>query len=314
MKTIIQIPCFNEAEHLAETIMALPKSLAGIETVEVLIIDDGSDDNTSEIARECKVDHLIILPHHTGLAQAFSVGLDACLKLGADIIVNTDADNQYKASEIQNLINPILEGKAEFVIGDRVVTESQHFSPTKRRLQKLGSKIVSKAAGLKIPDATSGFRAMTREHALRTNVLSSYSYTLETLIQAGIQHTNVAFVPIETNPDKRPSRLYKNTSQYLFFSAASIMRAFTLYRPLRIFLIVGSIFLLSGIVLGIRFLVNYFNNTGAQMIQSLILAAILIIIGFQVYLIGIIADLIGFNRKLLEEILYRLRKSDSAQK
>ena len=311
MKTIIQIPCFNEADYLAETVKALPKRLDYIDEVEILVIDDGSTDNTAEVARQAGVDHIVTLPNHFGLAQAYAAGLDACLKLGADIIINTDADHQYQSYEILRLIEPILEHRAELVVGDRGVSNLEHFSPSKRFLQKMGSKVVSKAAGIEIPDATSGFRAMTRELALRTNVLSNYSYTLETLIQAGNQHARVAFVPVKTNPQKRPSRLFKKTSNYLALSGATIMRAFTLYRPLRVFSTISLFPIIIGVLLGLRFVVRYFTGGGEGMIQSLILAAILLIIGFLTFLIGILADLIGFNRKMMEEVLYRLRKDQS---
>ncbi|MCJ7696126.1 MAG: glycosyltransferase family 2 protein, partial [Anaerolineaceae bacterium] len=207
MKLIIQIPCFNEENYIKQTVEALPTSIQGIDEIEVLIIDDGSVDQTANVARQVGIQHLVILPHHVGLAKAYAAGLDASLKLGADIIVNTDADNQYFATDIVNLVQPILDGKAELVIGDRGVANLKHFAPSKRLLQRLGSKVVSKAAGFEVPDATSGFRAITRDLALHINVLSSYSYTLETLIQAGAQNAKVANVPVKTNPDTRPSRL-----------------------------------------------------------------------------------------------------------
>ena len=310
MKLIIQIPCFNEEKYIKQTIDALPLQIPGIDQIEVLIIDDGSTDKTVEVARLAGSHHLVILPHHVGLAKAYAAGLDASLKLGADIIVNTDADNQYFATDIVNLVQPILDGHAELVIGDRGVGKLKHFSPSKRLLQRLGSKVVSKAAGFEVPDATSGFRAITRDLALHLNVLSSYSYTLETLIQAGAQNAKVAYVPVKTNPDTRPSRLMKNLSHYLMYSTVTIMRSFTLYRPLRVFTIISSIPILIGIGLGIRFLVYYFSGRGSGLIQSLILAAILLILGFITFLIGLLADLISFNRKLLEETVLRLRKED----
>jgi glycosyltransferase involved in cell wall biosynthesis len=311
MKLIIQIPCFNEAEFIKQTLEDLPLQIPGIDQIETLVIDDGSQDNTSGIARQAGADHVLTIPHHVGLAQAYAMGLDTALKNGADIIVNTDADNQYLASGIEALVQPILTGQAELVIGDRGVASLKHFPPAKRWLQKVGSKVVSKAAGFVVPDATSGFRAMTRDLALHTNVLSSYSYTLETLIQAGFKRARVAFIPIETIPDTRPSRLMKNVPNYLLFSTATIMRAFTLYRPLRVFTIISLFPTLTGLALGIRFLVYYFSGSGAGLIQSLILAAILLITGLQIFLIGIVADLISFNRKLLEEAVYRLRVDDT---
>ncbi len=311
MKLIIQIPCFNESQYINKTINELPRKLPGIDQIEILVIDDGSQDDTSGVARLAHVNHIITLPHHVGLAQAYAVGLDASCKLGADIIVNTDADNQYDAAGIADLIKPIMDGKAELVIGDRGVANQVHFKPFKRWLQKIGSRVVSKAAGFLVPDATSGFRAITRDLALHTNVLSAYSYTLETLIQAGAQRVRVEFVPVKTNPESRPSRLMKNIPNYLLYSTATIMRSFTVYRPLRVFTLVSLFPLIAGLILGIRFLVYYFAGAGAGMVQSLILAAILLIAGLQIFLIGIVADLISFNRKLLEEVVYRIRVENS---
>ena len=242
MKLIIQIPCYNETEALPETVALLPRQVAGVDEVEFLVIDDGSSDGTAETARACGVDHVLSLPHHSGLATAFAAGLEACLRLGADLIVNTDADNQYHADDIPLLIQPILAGQAELVIGDRGVARLQTFSPLKRQLQVLGSRVVSRAAGLDVPDATSGFRAMTRDVALHTVVLSDYSYTLETIIQAGNRSTKVLSVPVRTNPPKRPSRLMTDMGHYLKHSSATIIRSYTMYRPLRVFFTIGTIF------------------------------------------------------------------------
>lgn len=310
MKLIIQIPCYNEASTLPATYQALPCTLEGIEVIETLVVDDGSSDNTVEIARALGVNHIVRLPHHSGLAGAFSAGLDACLRQGADIIVNTDADNQYHAGDIARLVAPILRGEAEIMVGDRGVATLQHFSPFKRALQILGSRVVARAAGLEIPDATSGFRALTREAALRTMVLSEYSYTLETLIQAGAHHTTVRYIPIRTNPKTRPSRLMHGIGHYLINSGVTILRAYTLYRPLRVFSIASLVLVLAGLALIGRFLFYYFQNNGQGHIQSLIIAAVLVILGFQTFLIGLVADLISFNRKILEEILYRVRRSE----
>lgn len=308
MKCIIQIPCYNEAETLPHTLSLLPTSLPGIDQLEVLIIDDRSQDATIAVARAAGVRHIVQLPHHTGLAGGFSAGLDACLRLGADVIVNTDADNQYEAQDIPQLVNPILQGNAELVVGDRGVATLRSFSPLKRRLQTIGSRVVSQASHLEIPDATSGFRAITRDVALHTMVLSDYSYTLETLIQAGNRKVRVASVPIRTNPAQRPSRLMRGIGDYLRNSSITILRAYAMYRPLRVFWAIGLVILLSGIALGIRFLVlRFFMGQGTGNIQSLILAAILLIVDFQVMLIGLIADLIAFNRKILEEVLFRVR-------
>jgi glycosyltransferase involved in cell wall biosynthesis len=311
MKLIIQIPCFNEAQILPKTLALLPKSVPGFDQVEILVVDDGSTDNTAEAARQAGADHIVHLSRHLGLAQAFAHGLDACLRLGADVIVNTDADNQYPAKDIHKLVQPILAGEAELVIGDRGVGTISHFPAHKRALQTLGSKVVSATAGFNIPDATSGFRALTRQIALETMVLSNYSYTLETLIQAGAKRVRVAFVPIEINPPERPSRLISSIRRYLVNSSVTIMRSFTMYRALRIFTTISLILLLAGTVIGVRFLVAFVQNRGAGMVQSLILAAVFLIVGFITFLIGLIADLVSFNRKILEEILYRVRKHDN---
>jgi glycosyltransferase involved in cell wall biosynthesis len=308
VKLIIQIPCRNEEASLPITLAELPRTIPGIDEIEVLIIDDGSTDKTVEVAKKAGVDHILHLSHHVGLAGGFVAGLEACLHHGADIIVNTDADNQYDAANIHDLIRPILSGTADMVVGDRGVASLEAFSPVKRVLQRLGSWIIGQVSGLKIPDATSGFRALSREAALKTIVLSQYSYTLETLIQAGANKMSVVFVPIRTNPQTRPSRLMHNIPHYLANSGTTILRAYLMYRPLKLFSIIGSIMLLLGIIGGARFLFFYFNGQGGGHIQSLILAAVVSIIGFQVLLIGLLADLIGFNRKILEELLYRLRK------
>lgn len=309
MKLIIQIPCYNEAENLAKTVRQLPRRMAGVDRIEVLIINDGSLDGTVDVAWESGVDHVVNLPHHSGLAVAYAAGLDACCKLDADIIVNTDADNQYRAEDILKLVEPILQGKAEMVIGDRGVTTLETFSPLKRKLQAIGSRVVAQAAGFEIPDATSGFRAVTREVALRTTVLSKYSYTLETLIQAGDRKTTVQFVPIRTNPPSRPSRLMRGIGDYIAHSSVTIMRAYTMYRPLRVFAIIGTVLFTLGMLGLLRFGVYYLMGQGNGHVQSLIVSAIVLIVGFQTWLIGLVADLIGFNRKLLEEILYRIKKN-----
>jgi len=311
VKLIIQIPCFNEEETLPETVAALPRRLAGIDTIEYLVIDDGSTDSTAAVAKAIGVHHVVSLSHNMGLARAFSSGLEACVKQGADIIVNTDADNQYCGGDIDKLVAPILAGSAELVVGDRGVGDHPLFSPLKRSLQRLGSWVVSQASGVEVPDATSGFRAFTRSVALRLLVLSDYSYTLETLIQAGSRQFAVEFVPIRTNPPTRPSRLMRNMPHFISNSSVTILRAFTLYRPLRLFLIVGFSMLAIGGLLGLRFLVFYLNGSGGGHVQSLILAAVFLIIGFQTILIGLVADLVRFNRKIMEETLYRLRKLEA---
>lgn len=313
MKLIIQIPCYNEAKTLPETVADLPRSLPGIDCIEYLVVDDGSTDDTARVARELGVHHVVRFTGNRGLAQAFAAGLDACLVRQADIIVNTDADNQYVGSDIALLVEPILAGRADMVVGDRQVASVPSFSPLKRSLQRLGSWVISRAAGAAIPDAASGFRALTREAALRTLVLSSYSYTLETLIQAGAQHMKVEYVPIRTNAPTRPSRLMHHLPDYLSNSATTIVRAYAFYRPLRVFVMAGALAIFAGLLLGLRFLYFYVIGQGDGHIQSLILTAVLLIIGFQTLLIGLVADLVGANRKITEELLYRVRRLESAR-
>jgi glycosyltransferase involved in cell wall biosynthesis len=310
VKLIIQIPCYNEAQTLPGTLAVLPRHIDGIDTIETLIIDDGSQDDTIGVAERCGANHVLRLHPHRGLAAGFSLGLEASLRQGADIIVNTDADNQYNADDIQHLVAPIIQGKADIVVGDRQVATLESFSPTKRRLQTIGSWVVSQASGIHTPDATSGFRALSREAAMRTLVLSGYSYTLETLIQAGNRSMAVSYVPIRTNPQTRPSRLIRNIPQYIASSTGTIIRAYTLYRPLRVFTTVGVLTALVGMMLALRFLYFYIIGQGNGHVQSVILAAVLLIVGFQIFLIGLVADLIGSNRKILEELLFRVRRME----
>jgi glycosyltransferase involved in cell wall biosynthesis len=307
MKLIIQIPCHNEAQVITNTIKSLPTSLVGFDSIEYLVIDDGSDDDTAGIALAAGAHYIVSLPGHMGLAAAFTSGLDACVKHGADVIVNTDADNQYHAEDITLLVKPIVDGRAQIVVGDRGVATSKNFSPIKRMLQRIGSWVVTQISGMKIPDATSGFRALSREAALRTLVLSDYSYTLETLIQAGARKMPVEYVKIRTNPQTRPSRLIRSIPHYLANSSATIVRSYTMYRPLRVFSVLGGLFIIAGLVIAGRFLYYYIIGQGSGHLQSVILAAVMLIVGFQVILIGLLADLIGFNRKILEELLYRIR-------
>jgi len=310
LKLIIQIPCYNEALTLPGTVQALPRQIEGIDKIEYLIIDDGSVDETREVAKSLGIHHIIHLSKHAGLASAFAAGLQASLRQGADLIVNTDADNQYNAEDIHQLVRPILSGDADIVVGDRGITTLSTFSPVKRALQKIGSWVISRASGVDTPDATSGFRALSREAAIQTLVLSEYSYTLETLIQAGSRGMSVRYIPVRTNPATRPSRLMNNIPHYLVNSSATILRAYTMYRPLRVFTALGSMATLAGMVLGLRYIYFIIIGQGGGKVQSLILAAVLMIIGFQIFMIGLLADLIGFNRKILEEILFRLRRSE----
>jgi glycosyltransferase involved in cell wall biosynthesis len=312
-KLIVQIPCYNEASTLPVTLAALPREIPGIDRIEILIVDDGSIDGTAQVARLAGVHHIVRFPRNRGLASAFTAGLQESLRQGADIVVNTDADNQYEAKDIPRLIEPLLAGRADIVVGNRQPASLSHFSPVKKRLQWLGSWVVARASGLDIPDATSGFRALTKEAALRTFVVGGYSYTVETLIQAGASRMTVEFVPVRVNAQNRPSRLMRGVPEYVRKSAATILRAYTMYRPLRVFLALGTALIVLGTIPGIRFL--YLISIGQRVghVQSLILAAILIIVGFQILLIGVLADLLSCNRKLLEEVIYRVRKLETTR-
>jgi len=311
VKLIVQIPCYNEEAALPQTVRDLPRALPGVDAIEYLVVDDGSTDRTSEVAQESGVHHIVRLKQNRGLAIAFLTGLEVALKAGADVIVNTDADNQYQGEDVARLIQPILEGQADIVVGDRGVAALEHFSPLKRLLQKWGSWVVQRAAGIAIPDATSGFRAFTRDAALHLTVLSDYTYTLETLIQAGARRMAVVYVPVRTNPQTRRSRLVHNIPSFLALSTVTILRFYTMYRPMRVFTTMGGVFIASGVMLGLRFLYFFWQSGGAAgHVQSLILASILTIVGFQVCLIGLIADLVRLNRKMMEETLYRVRRME----
>ena len=307
-KLVIQIPCFNEAETLPETLADLPKSIEGVDEIELLVIDDGSTDGTTEVAEQLGVDKVIRIPQNRGLANAFVRGLDISLEMGADIIVNTDGDNQYQAQYIQPLIAPILNSEAEIVIGDRQVDTIQHFSRTKKLLQKLGSWVVRWASGTDIPDTTSGFRAFSREAALHLTVFSGYTYTLETIIQAGKKGISITSIPVRTNPSTRRSRLIKSTIHYVAVSALTILRIFLMYEALRVFVSLAMLPLTAGLILIGRFLYFFVNGDGSGHIQSLIVAAILMVLAFLIGLLGLLADLIARNRRLSEEIRYQLKK------
>lgn len=310
-KLIIQIPCYNEELTLGTTLSALPRHLPGIDEIEWLVINDGSRDRTVEVAKEYGVDHIVSFPTNQGLAKAFMAGLEASLKAGADIIVNTDADNQYSAEDIPKLIQPILLGQAEMVIGARPIWQTRHFSYLKKLLQNFGSWIVRLASQTDVPDAPSGFRAFSREVAMQLNVFNNYTYTLETIIQAGQKGMAVSWVPIRTNPNLRRSRLVKSIPSYVLKSTFTILRIFMLYRPLRFFSILGTIPFTLGTLLGIRWLLLFFLvDPTRSRAPSLILAAILILIGFQLWMFGLVADLLAANRRLLEETRLRLRRLD----
>ena len=310
MKLIIQIPCYNEEETLEIALNALPKHIDGIDQIEYLIINDGSRDRTVEVAKNWGVNYVVSFTQNRGLAKGFMAGIDAALRNGADIIVNTDADNQYCADDIAKLVQPILEGHADIVVGERPIDQTEHFSPLKKKLQHLGSWTVRVASGTDIPDAPSGFRAYSREAAMRLNVVNEYTYTLETIIQAGRNKTAITSVPVRTNPELRKSRLFHSMGSYVKRSSGTIIRAFMMYKPLKFFFIVGAVLFLLGLALGIRFIVFLCMGQGTGHIQSLILTAILLIMGFQSFLIGLQADVIAANRKLLEDIQYHVRRLD----
>jgi glycosyltransferase involved in cell wall biosynthesis len=313
MRLIIQIPCFNEAETLPAVLNQLPRQIPGVRQIEILVIDDGSSDHTATVARQLGVDHIIRHPYNRGLAAAFQTGLEAGLRLKADIIVNTDGDNQYPGDQIPRLIAPILAGKADLVIGDRQTQAIAHFSPLKRILQKWGSWVVELAAGVHVPDATSGFRAFSREAALRLTVLTRYTYTLETVIQANRKGLAVAHVPIEVNPPVRDSRLIKSTWSYVQRSAVTIIRLYALYEPLRTFIYLSLPFLLAGVLLLGRFAWLYAAGLtigGARYVQSVAMGGTLLTVGFLLIVLGILGDLIAANRMLIEETLYRLKRQE----
>jgi glycosyltransferase involved in cell wall biosynthesis len=313
MKLIIQIPCYNEAETLAVALSALPRTVQGFSSVEWLIIDDGSQDSTVEVAKACGVDHVARHVGNKGLAKAFMTGIEACLRLGADVIVNTDADNQYNADDIPTLVQPILEYQAELVIGVRPISAIQHFSPAKKILQKLGSWVVRVASKADIPDAPSGFRAISRSAAQRLIVFSDYTYTLETIIQAGQKDISILSVPIRVNEDLRPSRLVKSIPSYIKRSVVTIVRIFIIYRPFRFFGTIGALLLSAGVLIGLRFIGKYLIGEGQGHVQSLILASVLLGMGFQTILIGFVSDLLSANRKLLEDIRYKTSRLSSKE-
>ena len=307
-KLIVQIPCYNEEDTLGVTLKALPRQVPGIDCVEWLIVDDGSTDRTVEVAKAHGVDRIVRFPSNQGLAKGFMAGLEACLQAGADIIVNTDADNQYCADDIPKLVAPILNGEADMTIGARPIWQTEHFSPIKKVLQRIGSSVVRAASKSEVQDAPSGFRAISREAALQLNVFNQYTYTLETIIQAGSKGMKILSVPIRTNADLRPSRLVSSIGGYVWRSGTTILRFYMLYQPLRFFLLLGSLPLGTGFLLGLRWLYFLFAGTERTRIPSLILAAILILIGFQLWVFGLVADLLAANRKLLEENRVRLRR------
>lgn len=310
MKLIIQIPCYNEAETLEIALNDLPRQIEGIDEIEYLIIDDGCTDDTVNVAKNWGVHHVVSFAQNKGLAKGFMAGLDACLRHGADIIVNTDADNQYCAEDIPKLIQPILEHKADIVIGERPIDDTEHFSWIKKKLQHFGSWVVRKASDTDIPDAPSGFRAFSREAAMRINVINDYTYTLETIVQAGRNKIPITSVPVRTNPELRESRLFHSIWGYVKKSILTILRALMMYKPLYCFTVVAIVPSLIGMAIGIRFMVYYFMGGGNGHTQSLMLACTLLIIGFITFVIGMLADVISANRKILEDVQYQVKKME----
>lgn len=306
-KLIIQIPCLNEAETLPATLRDLPTAIPGIDVIETLIIDDGSKDDTVGVARACGVQHIVRFRRNKGLAAAFMAGIDASVKLGADYIVNTDADNQYDGADIATLLKPLIDGKADICIGDRNIQALAHLTRSRKFLQALGSWVVRQVSNTTVPDTTSGFRAYTREAALRMSIVSDFSYTLESIIQAGKRRMAIAHVPVATNHRTRESRLFDSVFSYIKKSGATIVRIYASYEPLKVFSYIGGTVFGVGFLISLRFLYYYLTGTGLGHLQSLILSAVLMMIGFQVVLIGLVADLISGSRKLLEDLLYRVR-------
>ncbi len=313
MKLIIQIPCFNEEDSLPITIKELPQSIEGIDTLEYLIIDDGSTDNTVKVARDCGVHHIVSHNRNRGLSKAFTTGLRACLERGADIIVNTDADNQYCAADIVKLVRPIMEKRADIVIGSRLIDKIESFSRVKKFLEKAGSYFVRILSGIRVSDAPSGFRALSRDAAFQINVFNKYTYTLETIIQAGQKDLLILDVPVGVNEKLRSSRLVKSIPRYIYRSVLTILRIFIIYRPLRFFGAISFLFLLIGAALGFRYLYFYIIGEGAGHIQSLIFMLVLLFAGFILLVMGIVGDSISVNRKILEDIQYDIRRSVSGR-
>lgn len=312
MKLIVQIPCLNEADTLPQTVEAIPRRIEGIDSVEILVIDDGSSDGTAGVARELGVDHIVTHTNNKGLARAFRTGVDACLARGADIIVNTDADNQYDGRDIPRLIRPILDGSADIVVGDRRTQQNPHFPFLKRKLQSLGSGMVRALSGTDVPDAVSGFRAISRDAALQLNILSPFSYTIEMLIQAGRKNFAIASVPIRTNPPTRGSRLFDSIPQFIGRSQTTMLRMYAMYKPLSTFFYIGLALLAIGLIPICRFVYFYLTSGGAGHIQSLVLGGVFVVLGFVTLLFGLLADLINFNRQLIEMTLEKVRQLEGS--
>lgn len=313
MKVIVQIPCYNEAQTLPLVLADIPRQIAGVDVIEVLVIDDGSTDDTGAVALRHGADHVVRHIRNQGLARAFRTGLDTALQLGAEVIVNTDADHQYAGSAIPELVRPILEGRADIVVGDRQTDRLPHFSPARKLLQKVGSLAVRRVSSTRVPDAVSGFRALSRQAALRLNIVSSFSYTIEMLIQAGNERLEVVSVPVAVNPQTRESRLFRSVPQFLLQSAVTTLRTYTMYKPLRVFTWLGTVLMLIGVLPVARFLFYWLQGQGTGKVQSLLLGGVLLVLGFVSLLIGIVADLIAFNRSLLEILLEKVRRLETGR-
>lgn len=314
MKLIVQIPCYNEEKTLPLVVNSIPKKIDGIDKIEIMVIDDGSKDNTSDVAKQLGVDYLIRHTRNRGLALSFANGIHQSLQMGADIIVNTDADNQYPQKEIHRLVEPILKGEAEIVIADRQTSKIKHFSPLKKFFQKVGSSLVRRLSGSQVPDAVSGFRAYSRNAALQLNIVTDFSYVIETIIQAQYKRLAITSIKVTTNPPTRPSRLFKNMFQHMRQSGTTMLRIYTMYRPMTVFVIMGVLIAIFGSIAAFRFLYYLAIGLGSGHVQSLIFGAILIMVGFQIMMTGLVADLIGINRRLLENVLRRMKDVELEQK
>nr|WP_237219932.1 glycosyltransferase family 2 protein [Sphingomonas arenae] len=310
---IVQIPCFNEEETLPGTIRDIPRQIDGIDVIEILVLDDGSRDRTADVARSLGVEHVLRNKRNLGLARTFRKGIDYCLAAGADIIVNTDADNQYSGADIAKLVQPIVEGRVDVVVGDRQTHLIPHFSPVKKMLQRFGSWIVRSFSDVNVPDAVSGFRAISREAALKLNIVSPFSYTIEMLIQVGKKGMAFTSVPIRTNPKTRDSRLFKSTFRFVERSITTLVRMYSMYQPLRVFTAMGLLIALIGVIPMVRFLFDFFFEDGEGKIQSLVIGSSLLVIGILTFFLGLLADLSNHNRALIEMTLEKVRRLEAAQ-
>ena len=314
MKLIVQIPCLDEEETLPRTLQDIPRQLPGVDVVEILVVDDGSRDRTVAVAREHGADHVVSHKKNRGLAASFQTGLETAVRLGADIIVNTDGDNQYVGADIAALVAPIIAGRADIVIGDRQVSQQRRFGLIKTWLQHLGSKAVSSLSGTRVPDAVSGFRAISREAALRLTILSRFSYTTEMIIQASNKQLTVESVPVRTNRTTRPSRLFRGTTSFILQQATTMIRMYAMYRPMRFFFIIGATLSVIGLLPILRFLYFYMMGDGSGHLQSLVLGGVLLMLGFLLFVTGLLSDLISQNRKLVEIVTEKVRHIEAGER